>query len=411
MPPRKAGTKASGNPSAKAGGSAPKGRLDRRPCVLWAPQTKAFCGGGSMLDDLEGHYKSWFVWNAIQESPPYVGFTIHFPRRVDGVYQYYARGADRPSDVHNIFFGAHPGKVELTFAEIAPDSDALPEQLRGKVDQPWLSITMTLHDDAELICEGWPWPFEGRDQAADAAFHRHGRVDGAPITLSQMQQLRTWSFLMKAAGNQRYISAARDSVVGFEFSYPFGNQFHWDMKRYLQTIPNFRAEKQLKKVYVHASLNNALTCFTQSVVQDAFPLLQDANQICGMEVQAGFMIPQNPSFSYEAGGDTESEVIEEYEVVAELTPEILAFRDALRILTKPGCPLKIFFQPPQFIDGEVIENENFWEGTIRGLDTNGFLRFRACRPRDPESPQYRTHEQAIKVVEKSKISDQNDRVN
>lgn len=83
---------------------------------------------------------------------------------------------------------------------------------------------MKLHDDAELICEGWPWPFEGRDQAADAAFHHHGPVDGAPITLSQMKQLRTWSFLMKAAGNQKYISAARDSVLNFEFYYSFGNK-------------------------------------------------------------------------------------------------------------------------------------------------------------------------------------------
>lgn len=74
---------------------------------------------------------------------------------------------------------------------------------------------------------------------------------------------------------------------------------------------------------MHASMNNALTCFTQSVVQDVFPLLQDANKIYGMEVQAGFMIPQNPSSLNEAGGGTESEVIEEYEVVAELTPEIL----------------------------------------------------------------------------------------
>lgn len=84
----------------------------------------------------------------------------------------------------------------------------------------------------------------------------------------------------------------------------------------------------------------------------------------------------------------------------------------MRILTKHGRALKIFFQPPQLVDGEIIEDENFWEGTIEGMDfTNGRLTFRACRPTDPESPQYKMHEQAINVVEESKIWDRDDRVN
>ncbi|KAF4469844.1 DNA helicase [Fusarium albosuccineum] len=270
--------------------AADRGNRTSRPtqkshCVLVVEPLGQFFGGKKLGLDSDINTILWA--SQARGKNPYLGFSIDLPLSASNeesgfgqTHEWIFEGKPkiRPTNFLRIKVKFPRGNIDIAVEELDQGRHSL-FGYQGHMSQ----VQIRLQPGSRVDVEGFGIPFENPGHAAEE-WLKHPAF--APVvggkTLLDLIQQDSFTFIAK---------------LHAEFIYPYGNEHHWDINRYLDQLRHIKGP-QFAPSWSYDDDNSHLTAVTQSQVQDVMWLYVEALEISNERRPAYFVSkPATPNES------------------------------------------------------------------------------------------------------------------